>query len=447
MTDERRPRSTDPSIWSAIRRDPDEGAIEALWSGLAVSLDATPQKSRRIVDLPWSSGMPGVTRVWPRAAGPAIALLALVALLAVSAVIGLVVASRRLPPPIGLAKPGLIAFDIGGDIFVANADGTGRRVVTSGPADDVQPTWSPDGTRIAFWSLAPGQPFASLAIIDADGSHLRTVATKDLTIDSSGKISLDVYEFAWSPNGRSIAFTGGINQALKIVVASADGTGSSVIGDTASEYQTPAWSPDGSKIVFRGGRSDRDRGVYVMDADGSHIRRLTTPDGTDWGNTDSYFDPVWSPDGGHIAYLRRAGPAYVDSVGWSPLRVWVVDADGSNARMLSFDAYDDDVPVWSPDGSRIAYREWQDGDHARTFVVTSNGVDPIAVGSSVSHSMLSWSPDGSAIASMANDAVSPGADIVVSSIDSRTTVRFPATETDMQTEIDRGDPSWQRLAP
>ena len=303
------------------------------------------------------------------------------------------------------------------------------------------------GSRSGRWPQASLSPASS--IIDADGSHPRTVATKDLSLDISGKRTLDVYDIAWSPDGRSIAFTGGTNQALKIVVASADGTGSSVVGDTASENQTPAWSPDGSRVAFRGGRSDRDRGVYVMDADGSHIQRLTAPDGTEWGNTDSYFDPVWSPDGRHIAYPRRAGPIYADSLGWNPLRIWVVDVDGSNERMLSYASDDADSPAWSPDGSRIAYREWQDSDHVRTMVVTWNGVDPITVGSGISNSMLRWSPDGTAIVSIANTAVGQGADIVVSSIDRRTTVRFPATVTDtgVQTEIDHGDLSWQRLAP
>lgn len=445
MTDERRPRPSEGVIWSIIRNDPDEGAIGALWSGLSVRLDTTPQKARRIVDWPWSSDTPGLPRVRLTLPGPAIALLAVVALLVVSIVVGVIATAHRLPPPFGLARPGLIAFDAGGDIFVANADGTGRHAITSGPADDVQPTWSPDGTMIAFWSLVPGQMLATLTVIDADGADPRAVATKDVSVDVGGVRTLDTYTIAWSPDDHSLAFTGGTSLGLKIVVAAADGTRSSVLGDPHFENQTPAWSPDGTKIAFRGGRSDDDRGVYVMDADGSHIHRLTAPDVGNWGNTYSYFNPVWSPDGAHITYMKVAEPSDAGSVGWSPLRIWVVDADGSNARMVSSDEVDNDSPVWSPDGDRIAYRQ-NDGTRARTVVVRANGTDPIILPDS-GDSMPQWSPDGTAIVSTVEADTGSGDDIVVSSIETGATVRFPATATDRQTELSNGDVSWQRLAP
>lgn len=445
MTDERRPRPTDTSVWATIRKEPDEGAIGALWSGLSVRLDATPQKPRRIVDWPWSSGLPGVPRMWPRVPGPAVAALAIVALLAATMAIGVLVTAHRLPPPFGLARPGLIAFDAGGDVFVANADGTGRHAVTTGPADDVQPTWSHDGTMIAFWSLAPREMAATLSVIDADGSHARAVATKAVTVDVGGVRSLDTYDIAWSPDDRSLAFTGGTSFALRVEVAAADGTGSFVEGDPGFDSQTPAWSPDGTRIAFRGGRSDDDRGVYVMDADGSHMHRLTAPDEGDWGNTYSYFHPVWSPDGAHIAYTRVAGPSYADSSGWSPMRIWVVDADGSNARMVSLDQDDNDSPVWSPDGDRIAYIQL-DSSNARIVVVTANGTDSIILPDS-GDSMPHWSPDGTAIVSTVESGTGSGDDIVISSIDSGTTVRFPAPATDAQTELRGGDVTWQRLAP
>ena len=303
------------------------------------------------------------------------------------------------------------------------------------------------GRSIAFWSLVPGQMAATLAVIDADGTHPRAVATKDVTRDVGGVRSLDTYDIAWSPDDHELAFTAGTTLGLKIVVAAADGTGSSVLGASDFEDQTPVWSPDGTKIAFRGGRSDRDRGIYVMDADGSDIHRLATTDGTDWGNTYSYIDPVWSPDGAHIAYMRSAGPDYADSGGWSPLRIWVVDADGSNARMVSYNQGSDaDAPVWSPDGSRIAYRQALDGDHCRTVVVKADGSDTAMLMNSGNSKPL-WSPDGSAIVSTLAADSGSGDDIIVSSIDSGTTIRFPAPVPDTPTELDRGDVSWQRLAP
>ena len=446
MTDERRPRPSERSIWSTIRRDPDDGAIGAVWSGLTVDLDATPQKSRRIVDWPWSSGMPGVPRIWPRVPGPAIAVLAVVAMLAATMVIGVIATAHRLPPPFGLAKPGLIAFNDGGDIFVANADGTGRRAVTSGPADDVQPTWSPDGTMIAFWSLNPGETFASLSVIDADGTHPRAVATKDLRVDVSGTRTLDPYDIVWSPDDRSLAFTGGTSYHEQVVVASVDGTGSAAVGDPGFDSQTPTWSPDGTKIAFRGGRADSDRGVYVMNADGSDLRRVTLEVDDSWGNTYSYFMPAWSPDGARIAFSRKAPDVRHPSGVWGVQQVWVVDAGGGNERVLSDDQAVNDYPAWAPDGSRIAYRRSLDGEAATTVVVKPDGSDPITLaGSGVG--IPRWSPDGSAIVSNAAAETGSGVDIVVSSTDSGAALRFPATATDAPTALGNGDVSWQRLAP
>ena len=56
-------------------------------------------------------------------------------------------------PPFGLARNGLIAFDSGGDIWVAEPDGSDPRLFVSGPGFDIDPTFSPDGTKLAFWSL------------------------------------------------------------------------------------------------------------------------------------------------------------------------------------------------------------------------------------------------------------------------------------------------------
>ena len=81
-------------------------------------------------------------------------MLALAALLIAIAVAAIVIvgSQRRLPPPFGLAKPGLVVYTWADHLFAMNADGSGRRQLTFGPNSDFRPTWSPDGTLIAYLS-------------------------------------------------------------------------------------------------------------------------------------------------------------------------------------------------------------------------------------------------------------------------------------------------------
>ncbi len=438
MNDERMPRPDESTIWATIRFEPDEGAVEALWAGLSSSLDATPQRPRRVVTWPWSSALPGISRQQPRVPGPALAALAVVGLVAVMATIGLI-AGHRVPPPFGLAKPGLIAFDDGGDIVVVEPDGTGRRALTSGPADDVRPTWSPDGTLIAYWSLPPGGTVASLMVMDGDGSQPRVAATNELSLDVSGRPVADWLDIAWSPDSRFVAFTGGIIGQSQVEVARADGSASARIGDPALLGQTPSWSPDGKRLAFRGGRADRERGVYVMNADGSDIVRLTKVVADDDGNTYSYFQPIWSPDGASILYSRMVGISSTRS--FNRYQVFAVGADGGSERALSDDQTFNANPVWSPDGSRVAYMQWRGEGPSHVVVVRADGSDPITI-QVAGWASLHWSPDGLALVS---DGTDRNTGVVVSSLADGKTLTIPLTST-VATDTDAGATSWQRLA-
>ncbi len=103
----------------------------------------------------------------------------------------------------------------------------------------------------------------------------------------------------------------------------ADGSGRQLL---AADTLTPAWSADWRRIVFVKG-SDHSFDIYVMNADGSGQRRLTRTAGRDW-------DPVWSPDGRQIAFLRER-----DADNWPPnfdnFEVYVMNADGSGQRRLT----------------------------------------------------------------------------------------------------------------
>ena len=196
-----------------------------------------------------------------------------------------------------------------------------------------QPARSPDGTRIAFSSVRDGN--TEIYVMDADGGN-----PVNLTRD-------DAYDRgpAWSPDGQRIAFqrSGGGGRGPQIFVMNADGSGVERLthDPQASWGQSPAWSPDGSSIACWCGRSGEE-GIFIMDPVSGDMR-LVSPEGQFAGQ------PSWSPDGAWIAYV------VLDLDKDDVSHLWVMAADGSGARQLTFGEAWDETPTWSPDGTRIAF--------------------------------------------------------------------------------------------
>ncbi len=133
-----------------------------------------------------------------------------------------------------------------------------------------------------------------IVLMAADGSDVERVTNSPST-DSSP---------SWSPDGTKLAFTSDRGGNLDVYVMDVDGSNVVQLTDHPGTDWSPSWSPDGTKLAFasdRGGNSD----VYVMDVDGSNVVQLTDHPGTD-------SEPVWSPDGTRLAFAsNRAGPAEV----------------------------------------------------------------------------------------------------------------------------------------
>ncbi|HKA25757.1 MAG TPA: hypothetical protein VKD88_00165 [Gaiellaceae bacterium] len=163
-------------------------------------------------------------------------------------------------------------LDMGADhLFVVNADGTGKRglgVRGSGP------DWSPDGKQIVF---TDGEGL--IAVIRPDGSGLRRLTDFGCSSDPP----------RWSPDGKRIAVITSLDclgTDAPIAVMKPDGSGMLAVTHGKGYYGSPAWSPNGRQIVFsRGPELGAIGNLYIADADGSHVRRITT----DGGN----FDPSW----------------------------------------------------------------------------------------------------------------------------------------------------------
>jgi TolB protein len=191
--------------------------------------------------------------------------------------------------------------------------------VTENEAFGGQPTWSPDGTRIAFKSNG------NIYVMNADGS-----AQKRLTrAPSTGRG--DEYP-AWSPDGSRIAFARSrVGGLAEIYVIHIDGSGLKRLTHTSELSLSPAWSPDSTELAFDsggGGQGD----IYVMGSNGTGVRRLTQSGGA---------SPAWSADGRKIAFTSSIQEAFQNEI-------YVTNADGSSGeRQLTQDAdVDSDVLSW-----------------------------------------------------------------------------------------------------
>jgi dipeptidyl aminopeptidase/acylaminoacyl peptidase len=156
--------------------------------------------------------------------------------------------------------------DCATDIYVMNADGSGLVRLTSDPAPDYHPTWSPDGTQIAYATYRESDD-SSISVMQVDGTEAHPV--------SSG---LGGWEFSptWSPDGSVIVFAAIRNGNSAIYEIALDGGGERVLR-TVDGIGTPVWSPDGSRIAYTAIDPEADLpSLYTMRPDGSDATLVGT---------------------------------------------------------------------------------------------------------------------------------------------------------------------------
>ena len=184
-----------------------------------------------------------------------------------------------------------------------------------------------------------------------------------------------------SPSGR-IAFASDRDGNWEIYVMNADGTGVTRLTDDPAEDRWPSWSPDGRRIAFVSDR-DGDDEIYVMNAVGSEVTQLTHNDVNEWS-------PSWSPDGRRIAF-----GSYLKG-----LQIYVMNADGSKLTRLTDNVGGAQVPSWSPDGRHIAFSLALDG---AMYVMNADGADQARLTDVQAWDLYpNWSPDGRRIAFVSN---------------------------------------------
>jgi WD40 repeat protein len=241
------------------------------------------------------------------------------------------------------------------EIWISNLDGTQPINVSNSPAQDIQPDWSPSGTRIAFASSRNGEanPLRyDIYVVGADGSNLT-----NLTLDSQDN---NIHPH-WSPDGTRIAFL----RNSVVWVMNANGSGASpVTTQLRSEYL--AWSPTGNQLVLDDFNPSTavSNGLYVVTVgDSSLPKKLTTLTGTE-GN------PRWNPSS-RISFSYQ-------------LDLYSVNPDGSDLQNITKDARRNDDIQAIADLKVIGF----DSDHG-------NGGPEIWVRSNEQNSQLTHNTQGS----------------------------------------------------
>ena len=192
---------------------------------------------------------------------------------------------------------------------------------------------------------------------------------------------------AWSPQGDRLAFSRARRgKPRNIFVANADGSGLTRLTFRLPGASSPTWSPDGSRIAFV-----RAGDIWVMNADGSDEQPIAVTDAVE-------ARPRWSPGGGAIAFIDVSDPEQAT--------LWTMGEDGADRRQLTPPATTDENADWSPDGSRLVverrtFDERAGGDGFGLVTVAADGSDERRIFDATYHAGVgdpSWSPDGQQIA-------------------------------------------------
>ncbi len=257
------------------------------------------------------------------------------------------------------------------EIWVSDFDGRNAAPVTERGGIAILPAWAPNGGELAFtfFHRSREYPNGHPQLWKANLSTGKTTAF-------SGRGDLNTGA-SYSPDGSKIAFTQSHDGNPEIYVINTDGSGLKRLTRSEGIDTSPVWSPDGKRIAFVSDRHGNPQ-IFVMDADGGNVERLTRQ-----GNYNQ--TPAWSPRGDEIAFTARDERIVFD--------IFVVDVATKEIRRITQDQGQNEHPVWSPNGRMLMFSSDRRGKRS-LWVSSSDGSvqRPIANGDGSEATDPAWGP-------------------------------------------------------
>ena len=205
-------------------------------------------------------------------------------------------------------------------IYVMNADGSHIQRLSPIPGYDFRPSWSPDGSQIIFNRVTnppilPSQvPNVAIMVMSSNGANTRTI------LEANGTYNL---EPQWSPDGSKIVFMSGLDGTQQIYTMNPDGTNVTKITNKGVSGD-PVWSPDGSRISFGSNREGGDNlNIFTMNPDGTDVKQVTH-----FLPPYEAGDTSWSPDGTRIIFEWDVGGKH-QSDPHVRAEIWIVNINGT----------------------------------------------------------------------------------------------------------------------
>ena len=253
------------------------------------------------------------------------------------------------------------------EVWISDYDGGNQRRITLGNELNVSPDWSPDARAITYTS------YRKVPTGGAPDLYISRIFQGVLENPTKGRGETNM-QGVFSPDGTRIAFSSNRDGNTEIYVMNVDGSGIRRLTNHPAADAVPTWSPTGTQIAFTSDRSGTPQ-IYIMSAaDGSNLRKITS---------ESYADRAsWSPGPwNEVAYASRSGAGY---------DIKVFDLSSGETRALTFGEGSNESPAFSPNGRHIAFMSTRKGN-SQIFTMTRDGRDVRQLTTTGNNTMPAWS--------------------------------------------------------